>query len=133
MAKPVPIGTRAEVTRKVELKNTLKHHHEKLPPVLTTPDMIGWMEFACYQATIPFEEDGETTVGTHIDVSHRAPTGVGATVRATAVLEKIDGRFHIFRVQAWEGERLIGEGTVDRAFVHVSRFMDKHAVPKASG
>lgn len=130
MSKPIPVGTRAEVVRTVELKHTLRAHLEILPPVLTTPDMIGWMEFACYQAAVPFCEPGETTVGTHINVSHRAPTGVGATVRATAVLEKINGRFHIFRVQAWEGERLIGEGTVDRAFVHVGGFMDKHRVPK---
>ena len=130
MPKPIPIGTRAEVTRTVEPRHTLTHHHEVLPPVLTTPDMIGWMEFACYQAAIPFQEEGETTVGTHINVSHRAPTGVGATVRATAELEKINGRFYIFRVQAWEGERLIGEGTVDRAFVHVPSFLQKHAVRK---
>ncbi|HWK31188.1 MAG TPA: hypothetical protein VNR20_03790, partial [Terriglobales bacterium] len=71
MPKPIPIGTRAEVTRTVELRHTLKHHHDVLPPVLTTPDMIGWMEFACNQAAIPFQEDGETTVGTHINVSHR--------------------------------------------------------------
>lgn len=130
MPKDVPIGTRAEVTRVVKVENTLQHHHDVLPPVLTTPDMIGWMEFACYQATIPFQEDGETTVGTHINVSHRAPTGVGATVKATAELEKVNGRFYIFRVRAWEGGRLIGEGTVDRAFVHVPSFMEKHAVKK---
>lgn len=130
MAKEVPIGTRAEIARTVEMKHTLKHHADFLPPVLTTPDMIGWMEFACFEATRPFEEHGETTVGTHINVSHRAPTGVGATVRATAVLEKVNGRFYIFRVQAWEGDRLIGEGTVDRAFVHVGKFLEKHSVAK---
>ena len=62
MARPVPLGTSAEVTRTVEFKNTLTAHHEKLPPVLTTPDMIGWMEFACYLATEPFCEGDETTV-----------------------------------------------------------------------
>ena len=69
-------------------------------------------------------------MGTAIHVTHRAPTGVGATVRATAELEKIEGRFLIFRVFAEENGRIIGEGHVHRSFVHVPSFMAKHSVAK---
>lgn len=125
MSKPVPLGTRTEVERVVELKHTLTAHLEVLPPVLTTPDMIGWMEMACYRALEPFQEGDETNVGTAIHVRHLAPAGVGATVRAEAELEKINGRFHVMRCRAWQGDKLLGEGTVDRAFVSVGRFMGK--------
>lgn len=128
MTKDVPLGTHAEVVRTVELANTLQGHHADLPPVLSTPNMIGWMEFACYLATESFCEPGEITVGTAIHVSHRLPTGIGSRVVSRAVLEKIEGRFYRFRVTAHEGDRLLGEGTVDRAFVHVERFMGKHKV-----
>lgn len=125
MAKPVPIGTRAKVQRVVEFKHTLKALHDSLPPVLSTPSMIGMMEWACFEATKDYCEQDEITVGTHIDVSHRAPTGVGNIVVAEAVLEKIEGRFHIFRVSARHNDLLLGEGHVHRAFVSLGKFMAK--------
>ena len=130
MAKPVPIGTRAEVRRTVVFSNTLTAHHDKLPPVLTTPDMIGWMELACYFATEPFCEGDETTVGTAIHVRHLAPTGIGSEVTADAVLEKVEGRFHIFKVTARNGETLLGDGHVHRAFISYAKFVDKQGVKK---
>ena len=128
MVIPVPIGTRATVQRVVEFKHTLKAVHEPLPPVLSTPSMIGLMEYACYEATLDFCEADEITVGTHINVSHRAPCGIGNVVVAEAVLEKIDGRFHIFRVTAKHDGRLLGEGHVHRAFVSVGKFMQKQGL-----
>ena len=125
MPKPVPIGARAEVERVVEAKHTLTAHLERLPPVLTTPDMIGWMEMACYRALEPFHEGDEANVGTAIHVRHLAPAGVGATVRAEAELEKVNGRFFVMRCRAWHGDKLLGEGTVDRTFVSVGRFLGK--------
>lgn len=130
MSKPVPIGTKAEITRTVEFKHTLTAHHDNLPPVLTTPDMIGWMEFACYLATEPFCEGDETTVGTAIHVRHLAPTGIGSEVTADAILEKIDGRFHIFKVTARDSNKLLGDGHVHRAFVSFSKFVEKQGVKK---
>jgi fluoroacetyl-CoA thioesterase len=125
MAKDVPVGTRYEVTQVVEHKHTLAAHNPELPPVLSTPWMIAWMEFACFEAQRPFCEDGETTVGTAIHVDHRAPATVGQTVTANAVLEKIEGRFFIYRVSARCQQQTIGSGTVHRAVVNVKRFMLK--------
>src|SRR5947209_762863 len=124
MAREVPIGTRGRVQRVVEFKHTLAAHGE-LPPVLSTPNMITLMEFACFEATKDFCDGDEITVGTHINVSHRAPTGVGSVVIADAVLEKIEGRFLIFRVTAKDDNQEIGDGYVHRAFVSVGKFMGK--------
>ena len=125
MPKKVPIGARAELTHVVEHKHTLAAIDPKLPPVLATPWMIGWMEGACYLAQEPYCEAGEATVGTAIHVDHRAPTGIGETVVAEAVLERIDGRFFIYRVTARNEQQPIGSGTVHRAVVNVKRFMEK--------
>jgi fluoroacetyl-CoA thioesterase len=125
MAKEVPIGARAEVVNKVEHRHTLAAITPDLPPVLATPWMIAWMEHACYQAQLPYCEDGETTVGTAIHVDHRAPTTIGQTVIAEAVLEKVDGRFFIYRVTARNAQQPIGSGTVHRAVVNVKKFMEK--------
>ena len=128
MALPVPLGTRARVQRVVEFKHTLKAVHDPLPPVLSTPSMIGLMEYACFEATLPYCEGDEITVGTHINVSHRAPTGVGNIIVAEAVLERIEGRFHIFRVTAADKNSQLGEGYVHRAFVNVGKFMQKQGM-----
>ena len=125
MAKQVPIGTRAEVTETVEQRHTLAGYSPELPPVLATPWMIAWMEHACYEAQRPFCDDGETTVGTAIHVDHRAPTTIGQSVIAEAVLERVDGRFFIFRVSARSGSQPIGSGTVHRAVVNVKKFLEK--------
>jgi len=125
MAKDIPIGTRADVSHVVEHRHTLSALSPDLPPVLATPWMIGWMEFACHQAQQPFCDDGETTVGTAIHVDHRAPTTIGQKVIAEAVLERIDGRFFIYRVSARNEQQPIGSGTVHRAVVNVRRFMEK--------
>lgn len=129
MAKPVPLGTRAVVERRVEFQNTLSAWKPELPPVLSTPYMIGWMEAAGFEALLPFCEDGEVTVGTAINVNHRAPTGIGVDVICEAVLESIEGRFHTFRVSASNGKEVIGYGTIGRAFVNVSKFKQKHESP----
>jgi fluoroacetyl-CoA thioesterase len=125
MALHVPIGTRAEVTNTVERRHTLAAVSPELPPVLATPWMIGWMESACLLAHKPFCEEGEITVGTAIHVDHRAPTTVGETVIAEAVLERVEGRFFIYRVSARNARQPIGSGTVHRAVVNVAKFMQK--------
>ena len=125
MAKPVPIGTRAEIERRVEFQHTLSAWKPELPPVLSTPYMIGWMEAAGFDALLPFCEADEVTVGTAINVNHRAPTGVGALVKCEAVLESINGRFLTFRVSAHNGRDVIGSGTIGRAIVSKAKFGKK--------
>ncbi len=123
MPKPVPVGACAEIEMTVELKDTLTGVHPELPPVLSTPRMIRHMEEACFHALQPYAEGDEITVGTHINVSHKAATGMGAKVKAEAVLESFDGRFYTMRVRAWDENGEIGSGTVNRAFVSVGKFM----------
>lgn len=123
MAKPVPVGTKAQVEEVVELKHTLHFHHPMLPPIYSTPDMIRLMETACFQALLPYHGEGELNVGTAINVEHRAATGIGARVTAEGVLESFDGRFYVMRVRAWDEKQEIGRGTVTRAMVHLPKFM----------
>ncbi len=64
-------------------------------------------------------------MGTAINVEHRAASGVGSRIRAEAVLESFDGRFYTLRVTARDDVREIGRGTVNRAVVSISKFLDK--------
>jgi len=109
----------------VELKHTLTFHDSMLPPVYSTPDMIRLMEIAAFKALQPFCEDDEITVGTSINIEHRAASGIGAKIRTEAVLESFDGKFYTVRVMARDDKHEIGRGTVGRAVVSVGRFTEK--------
>ena len=132
MAKPIPIGARGEAEETVEFKHTLTSHHAELPPVYSTPDMIRLMETAAFHALQPFCEGDEITVGTSIHIEHRAASGVGARIKAEAVLESFEGRFYTMRVTARDDVQEIGRGTVGRAFVSVGKFTQKMLADKRS-
>jgi fluoroacetyl-CoA thioesterase len=123
--KKVPIAARGESQETVEFKHTLTAHHPELPPVYSTPDMIRLMEIAAFQALQPYCEGDEISVGTSINIEHRAASGIGAPVKAEAVLESFDGRFYTLRVTARDDAQEIGCGTVGRAIVSVGRFVEK--------
>lgn len=121
--KDVPIRARSEASETVEFKHTLTSHHPELPPVYSTPDMIRLMETAAFHALQPYCEGDEITVGTSINIEHRAASGVGSHIKAEAVLESFDGRFYTVRVTARDDTQEIGRGTVGRAVVSVGKFM----------
>jgi fluoroacetyl-CoA thioesterase len=125
MPRPIPVGTRGEADEVVEFKHTLTAHHATLPPIYSTPDMIRLMERATFVALQPFCEGDEITVGTSINIEHRAASGIGAKIHAEAVLESFDGRFYTMRVTAVDNTEVIGRGTVGRAVVSVGTFTEK--------
>ncbi|MGY0287933.1 MAG: thioesterase family protein [Candidatus Methanodesulfokora washburnensis] len=93
--------------------------------VLSTPSMITFMEETCRKMVESFLEEGDTTVGTRVDVSHLKPAPVGEDVEVTAELIEVDGRRLKFRVEAfWRGEK-IGEGYHERFVVNRERFLSK--------
>lgn len=91
--------------------------------VFGTPVMIGLMENAAWRLVQPELVEGETTVGTLVNVRHLAATPVGGHVVATAELIEIDGRRLVFRVSARDDNRVIGEGFHERARVLLDRFL----------
>ena len=125
MAKQIPLGARGEAAETVESRHTLTWHHPELPPVYSTPDMIRLMETAAFHALQPYCEGDEITVGTSINVEHRAASGIGAHIKAEAVLESFNGRFYTLRVTARDDVQEIGRGTVGRAVVSVGKFLQK--------
>ena len=92
-------------------------------PVLATPRVLALAEAATVRALARRLESGTTTVGTRVDLSHRAPTPIGRTVLATAKLTKVDGRRLTFEVTVSEGETVVAEARVERVLVDRSRFL----------
>jgi fluoroacetyl-CoA thioesterase len=93
-----------------------------MPKVFATGFMIVLMEWTCTQLLEPYLEEGEGSVGTHVDVSHAAATPPGMTVTVDVDVTEVRGRKVLFNVRAHDGIDLIGEGTHERAVVKWDSF-----------
>ena len=94
-------------------------------PVLATTAMMALMENAAMLAVADALPEGCTTVGGHIESSHLRPSRIGDKVAATAEVTKVEGKKIEFKVAAYSGETLLGEGTHLRFIVGRERFMSK--------
>lgn len=95
--------------------------------VFASPMLVALLEAAavdCVEALLPEEF---VTLGTHLDVSHSAPTPEGLTVTATATLTAVEGRKLTFSVDARDDKEKIGSGTHVRILVDRPRFMARLA------
>ena len=93
--------------------------------VLATPAMCALMENAAMMAVAQHLEEGQTTVGTALNIEHSRATKVGAVVTATAVLTEVNGRELKFNIAARDEVGVIGEGTHTRFIVNREKFMAK--------
>ena len=92
--------------------------------VFATPCMIAAIENTAAMSVQPELEEGKTTVGILINVSHVAATPLGMEVRIETELTYIsnNGKVMIFDVSCYDEERIIGEGSHQRAIVDRERF-----------
>lgn len=110
----------------VNSKNTAIAAASGSLPVFGTPFMIALMEKATCNAISDSLEEGETTVGTKIDVTHDKASAIGNVITASATLINADGRRLIFEVCAKdENDNVVGKGTIERFVVSSEKFMKK--------
>lgn len=92
-------------------------------PVLATPRLLALCEEATVAAVASLLEEGETTVGSRVELEHLAPSPPGAVVDATAVLTGLDGPRLTFSVVARQAGRLVARGKIERVVVDRARFL----------
>lgn len=116
----------AESMITVSTSNTAKAVGSGSLDVFATPMMLALMEEATCKACAPLLDDGETTVGTKISVTHDKASKIGTEITANAVLEEVDGRRLVFSVCAYDdSSNIIGKGTIERFVVFAEKFMKK--------
>ena len=99
-------------------------------PVLGTPRLLAWCEAATCAAIDPALAEGETSVGTRVELEHVAASAVGQEVEVTATSSYVDGRLHRFSVMARNvgasgPGRVVGTGEVTRVVVDAERFLSR--------
>ncbi len=124
----IKVGMSAERRLVVPPDRTVGHFIPTMPMVYATPMMILEMEMAAGDAISDHLEPGWITVGTEVDIRHLAATPVGATVRTTARVISVERRVIRFEVEAFDGERRIGEGRHARGLVNAASFTKRLGV-----
>ncbi len=118
-------GLKGNLTETVSESLTASHIGSGTVRVLATPIMIALMEKCCMDTVKPYLEDGQDTVGTHVNVSHVSATPVGMQVNIECELIEIDRRRLVFKVIANDERGLIGEGLHERFIIDVAKFSAK--------
>lgn len=128
MKPTLQIGATADHAFRIPAEKTVPylypeaHEFQLMPTVFATGFMVGLMEWTCLHILAPHLDDGEGSLGIHINVSHMAATVPGQTVTVTAECTKVDGRRVTFNVKAHDGIDLIGEGEHVRMVVNWEKF-----------
>ncbi|MEM4576192.1 MAG: thioesterase family protein [Candidatus Nezhaarchaeales archaeon] len=105
--------------------NSAKYMGSGNVDVLATPAMIAFMENVCLTAVEDKLPEGFTSVGTTVNVTHIAAAPIGAEIEVKAILLSIDGKRLTFWVEAWWGNRKIGQGIHERVVVNIAEFLSR--------
>ena len=121
------IGTKCQIQQKVTEEVTAAAVGSGLLPVFGTPFMAAMMECAAMTCLQEFLEEGQGSVGTHLDITHDAPTPIGMTVTVEAEIRDVseNGKMVVFDVRAWDEKGPIGKGFHTRAIINNERFLNK--------
>ena len=118
-------GLIGEITHVVTDEDTAATYASGLVPTLSTPHLVALMENAARTALQDQLKEGQSSVGTRVDVRHLAPTPVEMEVRLRAELLEVDGRRLRFRVEAWDETEKIGECDHERFIIDWARFIKR--------
>ncbi len=121
----IAVGQKGRAEALVTEQNTAIAAGSGTLSVFATPWMCALMEQAAWTAIAPALAEGESTVGTKLNISHSSATPVGLKVWAESEVTLVDGKRVELKVAAYDETGLIGEGTHERFLVTNERFLAK--------
>ena len=119
------VGMKGEVGTTVEREDTAMEVGSGSLLVYATPCMVALMEGAACEAIEEALAEGQTTVGTALNIEHVSATPVGLDVRAEATVTAVEGKVITFEVKAFDEAGEIGRGTHKRVIIHSQKFLER--------
>lgn len=121
----ITVGMKGSAETLCEREDTAKEVGSGELLVYATPCMVALMEGAACDAVAEALEEGQTTVGTGLNIEHISATPVGLEVRAEAEVTAVEGKVITFDLRAFDEAGEIGRGTHRRVIVSSQKFLDK--------
>ena len=119
------IGMKGEASTLVEKEDTAQYVGSGSLLVYATPCLAALMEGAACAAIEEALPQGQTSVGTALNLEHLSATPVGLDVRASAEVTAVDGRKITFTITAFDEAGEIGRATHTRVLVNSEKFLEK--------
>jgi len=116
------IGHVGELAILTEAKHAVEFAGDGMPAVLSTPNLIGFLERTAREAIAPCLDADERSVGMEIELRHLAPTPIGQTVRCSARIITVEDRKVTFQIEARDQHELIARGLHKRAIIRTGSF-----------
>jgi predicted thioesterase len=116
------IGEVGELDVLTDMKHAVEFAGDGMPAVVSTPNMIQFLERTARQTLAPYLEADERSVGLEIDIKHLAPTPVGQTIHCTARVMAVDGVKIQFQIEARDAQEVIVRGLHKRAIIRTESF-----------
>ena len=123
----VTVGLKGRAEAVVNDSNTAQSACSGALPVFGTPFMCALMEEASWKSIAPHLEEGQSTVGTRLEVSHDSATPLRMRLWAESQNTQADGKRIVLKVDAYDEKGLIGQGTHERFIITNDRFLAKAA------
>jgi predicted thioesterase len=125
MRAKLDIGRTYSRQSRVEEWMTAEKAGNKGVDVLSTPMLVQLIEDAAIACISPLLEEGQLTLGTHIDLEHHRPVPVGFIVRTEVEVVLVDGPRISFAVQVFDEQEAVAEGTHERYIMERAKFLAK--------
>ncbi|MDO5026929.1 MAG: thioesterase family protein [Tissierellia bacterium] len=119
------VGIKGVLTKTVDQKESAKNIGSGLLDVFATPALVAFVENTCWMSVSDFIEEGQTTVGTRMDIKHLKATPINMKVTCRSELVKIEGKKLYFEFEASDEKDLIAKGTHERYIVESKPFQEK--------
>jgi predicted thioesterase len=116
------IGETGELHIPTDMKHAVEFAGDGMPAVVSTPNIIQFLERTARHTLAPHLEADERTVGVEIDIRHLAPTPVGQTIHCTARVMAVDGAKIQFQIEARDDQEVIVRGLHKRAVIRTESF-----------
>lgn len=121
----IKVGDSIILSEEVVHENTAEVWGSGSLPVYATPAMILLVEKAAVALLADKLDNGLTTVGTKLNISHVSATPIGGTVTCRCTLTEIDRKRLEFHVEVTDQNGRIGIGAHERFIVASEPFMEK--------
>ena len=93
--------------------------------VYATPELVRDIEITCRDLLLAHIDEGEDSVGTHINVAHIAATPIGTWVDITVTVTVAEGRSISFDIEAHDAVEQICRGSHSRFVVEVAKTISR--------
>jgi fluoroacetyl-CoA thioesterase len=116
------IGEVGELAISTDMKHAVEFHGDGMPAVVSTPNIIQFLERTARHTLTPHLDADERSVGLEIDIRHLAPTPVGQTIHCRAQVIAVEDRKVTFQIEARDQHEVIVRGLHKRAVIRTESF-----------